>query len=181
MDTLKTINQKGYVQVYTGNGKGKTTAALGLAFRAMGRGMRSYIAQFMKGTLYGELKAAEQMIPWITIEQFGRDMRDCMSPQYDDTDRSLARKGLIKAEKEINSGVYQIVILDEINVACYYNLITVTDILSIIQNKPHSVELILTGIYASDDVIKAAYLVSEIIDIKHYFQKDIIARDGIER
>ena len=172
---------RGYIHVYTGNGKGKTTAALGLAFRAMGRGMRSYIAQFMKGVEYGELAAAAQVAPWITIEQFGADSRDCVHPQYSDADVELARNGLKRVEQEMLSGAYRIVILDEINVAGYYNVVTIPEVLQCIRKKPHEVELILTGRYASEEVLKAADLVSEMVEIKHYFQQGILARDGIER
>lgn len=172
---------RGYVHVYTGNGKGKTTAALGLAFRAMGRGLRSYIAQFMKGIEYGELAAAKQVAPWIIIDQFGGDIRDCVNPQYSDADVTLARNGLKRAEREMLSGEYRIVILDEINVAGYYNLVTIPDVLRFIGKKPHGVELLLTGRYAAEEIINAADLVSEIQEVKHYFQQGILARDGIER
>jgi len=181
MEINKSMSTRGYVHVYTGNGKGKTTAALGLAFRAMGRGMRSYIAQFMKGTAYGELEAAAQVAPWITIEQFGRDIRDCINEKYADTDIAMARSGLLRAEQEMLSGMYRVVILDEVNIASYYNLVTISEILRFIKIKPPEVELILTGRYASDEVLKAAELVSEVVEIKHYFQQGILARDGIER
>lgn len=172
---------RGYIHVYTGNGKGKTTAALGLAFRAMGRGMRSYIAQFMKGVAYGELAAAAQVSTWITIEQFGADSGDCEHHQYSEADVALARNGLKRAEQEMLSGAYRIVILDEINIAGYYNLVTIPEVIQFIRKKPHEVELILTGRYASEEVLKAADLVSEMVEIKHYFQRGILARDGIER
>jgi cob(I)alamin adenosyltransferase len=181
METIYTNSDRGYVHVYTGNGKGKTTAALGIAFRAMGRGMRSYIAQFMKGTAYGELEAAAQVTPWISIEQFGRNIRDCINAKYADIDIAMARSGLLKAEQEMISGAYRVVILDEINIACYYNVVTIPDVLRFIRKKPLEVELILTGRYASDEVLKAADLVSEVVEIKHYFQQGILARDGIER
>jgi cob(I)alamin adenosyltransferase len=175
------MSERGYVHVYTGNGKGKTTAALGLAFRARGRGMRSYIAQFMKGVAYGEIEAAAQVAPWIIIEQFGHDIRDCVNAQYTDTDVTMARTGLKKAEQEMLSGTYRIVVLDEINVALYYNLVTIQEVLHFIRKKPCEVELILTGRYAPEEILKAADLVSEVVEIKHYFQQGILARDGIER
>lgn len=176
-----TSGSRGYIHVYTGNGKGKTTAALGLAFRAMGRGLRSYVAQFMKGVEYGELAAAAQVAPWITIEQFGADNGDCLHPQYSAADAALARNGLKRAEQEMLSGAYRIVILDEINVAGYYNLVTVPEAIRFIRKKPHAVELILTGRYAFEEVLKAADLITEMVEIKHYFQQGILARDGIER
>lgn len=181
MEIKNSASGRGYVHVYTGNGKGKTTAALGLAFRAMGRGMRTYIAQFMKGIEYGELAAAAQVTPWIIIEQFGGDIRDCVNPQYSNDDVILAHNGLKRAEQEMLSGEYHIVILDEINVAGYYNLITIPDMLRFITKKPYGVELILTGRYAAEEIIRTADLVSEIQEVKHYFQQGILARNGIER
>jgi cob(I)alamin adenosyltransferase len=172
---------KGYIHVYTGNGKGKTTAALGLAFRAMGRGLRSYIAQFLKSVEYGELASAAQVAPWITIEQFGAEIADCEHPQYSDADVALARNGLKRAEQEMLSRRYRIVILDEINVAAYHNVVAVPEVIHFLKQKPYDVELILTGRYAPREVLKAADLISEMVEIKHYYQKGVLARDGIER
>ncbi len=177
----KSKDERGYIHVYTGNGKGKTSAALGLAFRAMGNGMRSYIAQFMKGQHYSELRAADMVSSYITIEQFGRDTFLHISEVRSDDDVKMARTGLKKAEKEMLSGKYKIIILDEVIVANYYNLLPTHDIIKFMQAKPYAVELILTGRYAAEEIIRAADLVSEIMEIKHYFQQGVLARDGIER
>src|SRR4030042_6073077 len=134
---------RGYIQVYTGDGKGKTTAALGLAIRAAGHGFKSYIAQFMKGEKYGELKtlASNQ---YITIEQFGNETFvhiERTTPE----DVKLAQQGLDTAREKMCSNAYDIVILDEINVALYFNLLSIEDVLHFIRQKPEHVELILTG------------------------------------
>ena len=177
---IRTAGDRGYIHVYTGNGKGKTTAALGLAFRAMGSGKRSYIAQFMKGQEYGEVRAAAMVSSYITIEQFGEKepCHICGTPS--DESIKLAQQGLNAARKAMLSGDFDIIILDEINVAHYYNLITTQDILDFMSRTPCAVDLILTGRYAADEVIQAADLVSDMVEIKHYFKKGILARDGIE-
>jgi len=172
---------KGYVHVYTGNGKGKTTAALGLAFRAAGHGLRTYIGQFMKGQLYGELDAARMMQPHITVEQYGRPGWVHVHNPPQEEDVQAAQEGLRKVEEAMLSGQYDIIILDEINVACYFGLVSVDDVLDVIAAKPDGVELILTGRYAPPEVIAVADLVTEMVEVKHYFQKGIRARYGIER
>jgi len=173
--------RKGYVQVYTGNCKGKTTAALGLAFRAMGRGLRTYIGQFMKGQLYGELEAARKVEPFITIEQYGekRFIHVKNPPQQKDID--MAQNGLEKARQAMLKGGYNIVVLDEVITANYFNLVSLADILDFINNKPEDIELVLTGRYAPRELIDAADLVTEMVEIKHYYQQGVAARDGIER
>jgi len=171
---------KGYVQVYTGDSKGKTTAALGLAFRAAGNGLKTYIGQFMKGQKYGELKAAEMMQPYITIEQYGKDtFIHVKGPSEEDV--QMAKDGLAKAKQAMLSGKYDIVVLDEINVAYYFNLITLEEMLDIISSKPEEVEVVFTGRNAPPEVVEAADLVTEMKEIKHYYQKGVQARKGIER
>ena len=172
---------KGYIQVYTGNGKGKTTAALGLAFRAMGRGLRTYVGQFMKGQKYAELDAAKAVKPYITFDQFGKkDFIHVKNPPRPE-DVRMAQEGLAKAHKAMTAGIYDIVILDEIVTAHYFNLVSLDDMLSFIKNKPDNVELVLTGRYAPQELIDAADLVTEMLEVKHYYQKGIASRDGIER
>lgn len=173
--------EKGYVQVYTGNSKGKTTAALGLAFRAMGRGLKTYIGQFMKGTHYGELKSAEMVSPYITIEQYGEDTFIHVKYPPAEKDIQMARAGLEKAKKAMLSGAYAIVVFDEINTAHYYHLVTTGEMLDIIRSKPADVEVVFTGRYAPPEVIEAADLVTEMVEVKHYYQKGVPAREGIER
>lgn len=173
--------KKGYVHVYTGNCKGKTTAALGLAFRAMGRGLKTYVGQFMKGQHYGELKAAEMVSPYITIEQYGKDtLIHVVNPPHEG-DIQMARTGLEKAKKAMFSGEYDIIVFDEINTANYFNLISAEDMLEIIKSKPDGVEVIFTGRYAPPEVIEAADLVTEMVEVKHYYNQGAPARDGIER
>lgn len=173
--------QKGYVQVYTGNGKGKTTAALGLAFRAMGRGLKTYIGQFMKGQEYSELKSAQMCKPYITIKQYGKDTFIHVQNPPLEEDVKMAREGLEKAKEAMKSGQYDIVVFDEINTAHFFNLITTEEMLEIIDSKPDRVEVIFTGRYAPQAVIDAADLVTEMLEIKHYYTKNVHARDGIER
>lgn len=172
--------QKGYVQVYTGNSKGKTTAALGLAFRAMGRGLKTYIGQFMKGQYYAELKSAEMCKPYITIEQYGKETFYSLKNPPAEEDLREAAEGLAKAKQALYSGEYDLVIFDEINTANYFKLISTEDMLEIIKNKPDHVEVVFTGRYAPKEVIEAAHLVTEMVEIKHYYKIGVPAREGIE-
>ena len=171
---------KGYTQVYTGNCKGKTTAAMGLAFRAMGSGMKTYIGQFMKGQAYGELASARMVAPYITIEQFGRkDLVHVKNPPLEG-DVRMAADGLARTREAMLSGDYDIVVFDEILTAHDFNLVSVESILELIGSKPERVELVLTGRYAPQEVIDAADLVTEMVEIKHYFRDGVSARKGIE-
>lgn len=172
---------QGYIHVYTGNGKGKTTAALGLAFRAMGRGLQCYIAQFMKGLEYGEILAAAMVSSYITIEQFGTNSPVHICKEFTDADKRMAQNGLSAARNAMLSGNFNIIILDEIHVAHYYQLVTTQDILDFIAIKPIHIELILTGRYAAEEIIQVADLVTDMQEVKHYFQKGILAREGIDR
>ncbi len=170
---------KGYIQIYTGNGKGKTTAALGQAIRAAGYGLHSYIAQFMKGQRYGELISL-RAIPEITIEQFGADTFVHIDyPSADDIDR--ARRGLTKAHEAMVSGQFQLIILDEILVAIHFNLLPLQQMINFLDEKPPAIEIILTGRYAPAPLIEKADLVTEMVEIKHYYRQHVAARDGIER
>lgn len=172
---------KGFVHVYTGNGKGKTTAALGLAFRAMGNSSKTYIGQFMKGQSYSELEAAKMVQPYITFEQYGRDTFIHIKSPPKEEDVADAEIGLTKAKKAMLSGKYDIIVLDEIITANYFHLVTIKDMLDLIAQKPIGVELIFTGRYAPAKLIDAADLVTEMKEVKHYFKQGISARDGIER
>ena len=172
---------KGYIQVYTGNGKGKTTAALGLALRAAGSGLKTYIGQFLKGQPYGELKAARRLAPWITIEQFGRKGFVHVSENPDEEDIQRARAGLEKCRRAMLSGQYAIIVLDEVNVALHFRLLAVKDVLGLLDEKPPGVEVILTGRYAPPALLKRAYLVTEMREKKHYYASGVRARTGIEK
>jgi cob(I)alamin adenosyltransferase len=169
---------EGLVQVYTGNGKGKTTAALGLALRAAGAGLKVFIAQFVKGMEYSELKAIRERFPEITVRQYGRGCFIVNQPVEEDL--KLARQGLSEVQKIIQTGAYDIVILDEANIAVYYQLFTVDYLLKIIRDKPQHVELVITGRKAHPQLIESADLVTEMREIKHYYQAGIKARQGIE-
>ncbi|MCK4916310.1 MAG: cob(I)yrinic acid a,c-diamide adenosyltransferase [Candidatus Eisenbacteria sp.] len=171
--------RRGTVQVYTGDGKGKTTAALGLALRAVGHGLSVYMLQFMKGSSnYGELTSAAKLRGFI-IEQSGRDeFVDKKNPAQVDID--LAAQGLEKARAAVAGGDYDMVILDEINVAVDFGLISIEDVLSLIETRPPHVELVLTGRSAHPNVVRAADLVSEVLNIKHHYDAGVEAREGIE-
>lgn len=170
---------KGLVIVITGNGKGKTTAAFGQALRAVGQGYKVFIVQFMKGRKYGEFKAAKKYLPDITVRLSGLDsfvLRD--NPAAIDIE--LAQKGLKSAKQAINSGKYNMVILDEINVALDFKLIDIKKVIELIKNKPADLDLILTGRYAPPQIIKLADTVSEVKEIKHHYNEGIKDRAGIE-
>jgi cob(I)alamin adenosyltransferase len=171
--------QKGYVHLYTGNGKGKTTAALGLAFRASGAGLKSVFIQFMKGQHYSELDAAARM-SLIEIEQYG-------SPEFYNPatssfleHRGLSKRGLLRAGEILSSGDFDIIILDEIIGALNFNLVTYDEILELITMKPETQELVLTGRDAPSDLFQHCDLVTEMIEIKHYYADGVAARKGIE-
>lgn len=170
---------QGYVQVYTGDGKGKTTAALGLAMRAAGAGLKVYIAQFVKGMKYSELESIAKLENLITLKQYGRDCFIYKDPEAEDIE--AARAGLKEAKAMMCSGEYQVIILDEANIATYYNLFSVDDLLDFIREKPAGVELVITGRRADPRVIDAADLVTEMKEIKHYYQNGVEARVGIEK
>lgn len=169
---------KGYVQVYTGNGKGKTTAAIGQAIRAAGAELKVFMGQFIKGMYYCELESLKKFSDFITVHQYGRDCFICGKPCQEDF--QCAQDGLKDIREKINSGNYDLVILDEVNMATYYKLFEVEKVLEIIYNKPQSVELILTGRMADPRIIEAADLVTEMKEIKHYYQQGVQARKGIE-
>lgn len=168
----------GCIQVYTGNGKGKTTAAVGLALRAAGHGLRSYIGQFIKGQSYGEVEALRNHL-LITIEQYG-DTRCIRREDVSAEDSARARRGLEQAGHAMKSGRYEIVVLDEINVAVWFGLVSIEEVLTFLDQRPEHVELILTGRRAAAEVLERADLVTEMKEVKHYYQRGLRAREGIE-
>ena len=170
---------QGYIQVYTGNGKGKTTAALGLAVRAAGAGLQVYIAQFVKGMKYSELDSIKNFADFITLKQYGRDCFIKKDPTKEDIE--FAQRGFKEIKSIIKSNKYDVVILDEIMIAILYNLIDEQAVIKIMDDKPKNLELILTGRYASQQIIEKADLVTEMKEIKHYYQKGVEARIGIEK
>jgi cob(I)alamin adenosyltransferase len=165
------------IQVYTGNGKGKTTAALGLALRAAGAGKKVYIGQFAKGRLYSEIKILKK-VPHIKIEQFGR--RCFIKKSADKIDVKLALAGFETVKKIISDKKHQLIILDEINIAIKYKLVPLGDLVKLIKKIPRNIELVLTGRYAHPEILNLADLVSEIKEVKHYYRKGVRARRGIE-
>jgi cob(I)alamin adenosyltransferase len=170
--------KNGFVQVYTGDGKGKTTAALGLTLRAAGHGLMSYVGQFMKGRSYGELEALRDH-PLITIEQYG-DTRCIRREDVSADDISRARRGLERATAAMESGRYAIVVLDEINVAIWFGLLSLDELLAFLDRRPQPTELVLTGRRATAELLERADLVTEMREVKHYYGRGISAREGIE-
>jgi len=170
---------KGYIQIYTGNGKGKTTAAFGLALRAVGAGLKVYIAQFVKGVDYSELNSVKRLSDSITLRQFGLGF--FVNREPDKEDIRVAREGLKEVQEIMCSGMYDLVILDEANIATHYNLFSVEDLLDFMRAKPESVELVITGRMADPQVIESADLVTEMKEIKHYYHNGVEARIGIEK
>jgi len=171
---------KGYIQVYTGNGKGKTTAALGQALRAAGRGLRTLIVMLMKDFAYGELKSLNQWNQWIQLEQYGNDRFVFRKQPPGDEDIQAAKLAIKRAREAMVSGRYDLVILDEVCVAVHFGLLETREVISLLEEKPLPVELILTGRYCPDELIARADLVTEMLEIKHYYQNGVIARKGIE-
>lgn len=176
---IKEKYAKGIVFVYTGNSKGKTTAALGLALRAIGHGRKVLMLQFMKGREYGESISAEKYLPNLTMKKLGQDsfvMKNNPSP----LDIELAHKGLQLAREAINSGEYDLIILDEINVAIDFKLVPLDEVLELVRNKPEKLDLGLTGRYAAPEIIEIADLVTEMKEIKHPYNEGIPAKAGFE-
>ena len=171
--------ERGCVQVYTGNGKGKTTAALGLALRAMGRGLRVCFFQFIKGGgPYGEHLIADKFYPFLTMIQTGRP--GWVNTKDISEDRRIAQEALIQSRELLVSGDYDLVVLDEINGAVGFGLIDVEQVLDLIKLRPDCVELVLTGRNAPEQVIESADLVTEMLDVKHYYKAGVQSRAGIE-
>ncbi len=171
--------RKGYVQVYTGNGKGKTTAALGLAVRAVGAGLKVFIGQFIKKEKCSEHVFLEELGDRVTVRQYGRGF--ILQKKPSEADIQAAREGYEEIKNALLSNRYDVVILDEANVATYYGLIPVSGLLELMASKPSHVELVITGRYADEKVIAAADLVTEMREIKHYREQGVEARRGIEK
>jgi cob(I)alamin adenosyltransferase len=170
---------KGYIQVYTGNGKGKTTAALGLAIRAAGAGLKVFIAQFIKMGEYSEINALKRFNDLITVKQFGSGRFIKGKPSASDIE--AARKGVEEIRAVFISGQHNVVIMEEANVAVRLGLLSAEDIMEIMVEKPQNMELVITGRGADSRIIEKADLVTEMKQVKHYFQKGVKARIGIEK
>jgi len=178
-NTEEQPKSKGLVIVITGDGKGKTTSAFGQALRAVGQGYHVLVVQFMKGRKYGEFKAAKEYLPNITVKLVGLDsfvMRDNPAP----IDVEMAQKGFAFVKKAIKSGKYNMVIMDELNVAMDFKLVDTKEVIEMIENRPPGVDLIMTGRNAPAEIINIADTVSEVKEIKHHYAAGIKDRAGIE-
>ena len=169
----------GYVQVYTGNGKGKTTAALGLCLRAAGAGYTVFVIQFLKKGDYSEVKALRYFDDRITLEQFGQ--RGFIRGRPTQTDIRLAQQGIDRAREILARGEHDLLVLEEINVAVSLGLVNEATLLALVASKPPDMELVLTGRGATEGILRAADLVTEMKGIKHYYEKGVRARAGIEK
>ncbi len=169
---------RGYIHVYTGNGKGKTTAALGLSLRAVCAGKKVFFGQFVKGMKYSEMES-EKLLPNFTIEQFGRNCFIFNEPTNED--RELAKNGLKKMAEIMRDGKHDVVVMDELNIALYYRLFEIEDVFKALDERKESVEVIITGRYAPESIIEKADLVTEMKEIKHYYTQGVEARTGIEK
>ena len=172
---------RGYIHVYTGEGKGKTTASLGLALRAVGNGLKVLVIQFLKGTeMTGERLAVPKLAPNMEIRPMGRN--GLLHPGLVmERDRVLAGEALEEAVREMKGGRWNLLILDELNTACALGLVPVERVLQMMENKPDGLELVITGRGAPESVIRQADLVTEMKEVKHYFKQGVPAREGIER
>ena len=168
---------KGYIQIYTGNGKGKTTAALGLSLRAVCAGRKVFFGQFLKGMSYSELDAGKYL-PGFDLQQFGTDSFIFEKPGREDIDAAL--EGLERAGEVLASGEYDIVVLDEVNLAIHYGMFTAAELIEVLDKRDQKVEVVLTGRYADISLIEKADLVTEMKEIKHYYNDGVMAREGIE-
>lgn len=177
----------GYIHIYTGNGKGKTTAAFGLAVRALCAGKSVFIGQFVKSMKYNETKLCDLLagrldgdgFGKISIEQFGNGCMLDRKPQQADIE--AAEMGLSKCAEIISSGKWNVVILDELTVAIYLGLLTEDAVLCALRSRHPAVEVVITGRYASEKLIDIADLVTDMQEVKHYYTKGVLSRDGIDR
>ena len=170
---------KGYIQIYTGNGKGKTTAALGLALRAAGAGKKVFIGQFLKFGGYSEIKALKKIADQIKVEQYGLGRFIKGHPDPEDIEAGM--EGYKRVTQIVEAGEHDLVILDEGNIAVKYNIFSEQDLLDLLEKKPDHMEIVVTGRGATLTIIEKADLVVEMKAIKHYFQKGVEARVGIEK
>lgn len=171
------MGKKGYIHLYTGGGKGKTTAAFGLALRAACSGMKVYIGQFVKGMEYSEVRV-QNYIENIKIEQYGRDCFIEVDPTVEDFE--CAKIGFEKIKEALKGEDYDVVILDEITVALYYKLVDLNELVEVIKGRNPKIEVVLTGRNAPQELIDIADLVTEMKEIKHYYQQGVLSRTGID-
>ena len=177
---MKQKLEKGFLQVYTGNGKGKSTAAIGQAVRAAGYGLKTYFVMFMKEFPYNEVKSLEKLKDFLTIVQVGKDDFVYKKVPPSEEEKSKIKNALAEAKGKMLSGEYDLIILDEIFVSIYFGLVSKEEVIFFVTEKPQSVELILTGRYCPQEIVDKADLVTEMKEVKHYYEKGVLARKGIE-
>lgn len=178
MDIFVSMTNKGYIHIYTGNGKGKTTAAFGLAIRALCAGKKIYIGQFVKSMKYNETRIAD-FFANITIEQLGRGCFLDHNPQQIDCD--MAQNALLKCTEIMASGKYDLVILDELTIAIYFGLLSEQQVVEAIEKRNPATEIVITGRYAPQSLIDIADLVTDMQEVKHYYTQGVLSRNGIDR
>lgn len=169
--------EKGFIQLYTGNGKGKSSAAFGMALRGAMASKKVYIAQFVKDMKYSETKIAE-VLDSITIHQVGKGC--FFDREVNEEDQKAAREGLQKCREALNSGAWDLVILDEVTIALYYKLFSTDDLLDVLDDKAEHTEVILTGRYAPQELIDRADLVTDMVEVKHYYTQGVLSRPGFD-
>lgn len=172
------IEDQGRIQIYTGNGKGKTTAALGLVLRAVGAGKRVFFAQFLKKGDFSEIKILKDRFPEVVVCQFGNENFIIETPS--EKDISDAVKGLETVSKIIADGDFDVVVLDEINVALYYKLFSIERVVEMLKAKDPSVEIVMTGRNFPSELMDMVDLVTDMRKVKHYYDNGVEAREGIE-
>ncbi len=172
--------EKGYIQVYTGNGKGKSTAAYGIILRAFGNKMHVYCLQFMKDYPYSEKQAFTLLSEFVEVVQVGSDDFVFRKEYPNKNEREIAKSGLELVKEKMLSGKYDIIIIDEVCVAIYFKLLEEEEVIKLLDEKPENVEVILTGRYCPKSILEKADLVSEIMEVNHYYKKGILARRGID-
>jgi cob(I)alamin adenosyltransferase len=170
----------GMIQIYTGNGRGKTSAAIGLTVRAAGHGLKTFFVTFMKDHPYGEFIFLRRFAEFITIEQYGNDEFVFKKTPPSDEDIRLAKTALERAYQEMLGGRYDMIVLDEVCVCIYFGLLETGDLIPLFENKPEDVELVLTGRYCPPEWMERANLVTEMKEIKHYYQKGVVSREGFD-
>lgn len=169
---------RGFIQVYTGNGKGKTTAAIGLAVRAVGAKKKVFIAQFVKGMVYSEIEVLRQLTPAIKVNLYGKDCFISREPSEEDI--QAAKNGLKEVSEIIHSEQYDVIILDEATIAVNFNLFSIDDLIAVLRLKPIQTEIIITGRYAPPELLELADLVTDMTEVKHYYTSGVLSRKGIE-
>ena len=175
------MTEKGFVQIYTGNGKGKTTAALGLALRAAGAGKRTLLIQFMKSSFpYNEYESLKSLSEWIEVERFGADQFVIEKRKATENESKEISAGLLRAREAYKELSYDLVILDEVCVAVHFGAVIAENVVKLIHDKPPAVELILTGRYCPEAWYELADLVTEMKEIKHYYTQGVLSRPGID-